>query len=205
MENLSKIDELTKKLESNPTDFQTRRELVVEFLLHGFNEDALKQLYYLLKRFPEDPGLHYNAGIVLENLKMFDKAIVSYQNALNIAPEEPDYLYNLGYAYLDNPTEAIPNVPLVFYSFRVMVGLGLYFILFFKENRIDDAIMLLKNALLNNPYNGDVNYTLAHLYKESGNIEQYKYHLKEAMNNHDTLSTDVKQLQLEYRSFQNLK
>ena len=74
-----------------------------------------------------------------------------------------------------------------------------------KENKFEDAIMLLKNTLLNNPYNGDVNYTLAHLYKETGNIEQYKYHLKEAMNNIDTLSADVKQLQHEYCSLQNLK
>ena len=42
----------------------------------------------------------------------------------------------LGYAYLDSPIEAIPNIPLVFYSFRVMVGLGLYFILFFAVTLI---------------------------------------------------------------------
>lgn len=37
----------------------------------------------------------------------------------------------LGYAYLKNQTDVIPNVPLVFYSFRVMFMLGAYFILFF--------------------------------------------------------------------------
>jgi cytochrome d ubiquinol oxidase subunit I len=36
-----------------------------------------------------------------------------------------------GYGYFNNPDEAIPNVPLVFYSFRIMVALGLYFIVFF--------------------------------------------------------------------------
>ena len=36
-----------------------------------------------------------------------------------------------GYGYVENPQQVIPNVPLVFYTFRVMVGLGLYFILFF--------------------------------------------------------------------------
>ena len=72
MEDISKITELNEKLEQNPTDFKTRRELAVELIENGYNEDALKQLYYLLKRFPEDPRLHYNAGIVLENLKKFD-------------------------------------------------------------------------------------------------------------------------------------
>ncbi len=36
-----------------------------------------------------------------------------------------------GYGYLDAPEDLIPNVPLNYYAFRVMVGLGLYFILFF--------------------------------------------------------------------------
>ena len=34
-----------------------------------------------------------------------------------------------GYGYLNDPASLIPNVPLTFYSFRVMVGLGAYFIL----------------------------------------------------------------------------
>ena len=36
-----------------------------------------------------------------------------------------------GYGYLSDPKELIPNVPLVFYSFHVMVMLGGYFILLF--------------------------------------------------------------------------
>jgi len=37
----------------------------------------------------------------------------------------------LGYAYLDDPKEAVPNVPLTFYSFHLMVTIGGYLILFF--------------------------------------------------------------------------
>ncbi len=36
-----------------------------------------------------------------------------------------------GYGYFKSPADAIPNVPLVFYSFRIMVILGGYFILLF--------------------------------------------------------------------------
>ncbi len=36
-----------------------------------------------------------------------------------------------GYGYLNSPNDIIPNVPLVFYSFHLMVGLGFYFLLFF--------------------------------------------------------------------------
>ena len=37
-----------------------------------------------------------------------------------------------GYGYLDKPEQTIPNVPLLFYTFRVMVIIGFYFILMFS-------------------------------------------------------------------------
>ena len=36
-----------------------------------------------------------------------------------------------GYGYLQSPEDAVPNVPLTFYSFRTMVIFGFYFILLF--------------------------------------------------------------------------
>ncbi|MGL5912983.1 MAG: cytochrome ubiquinol oxidase subunit I, partial [Bacteroidales bacterium] len=36
-----------------------------------------------------------------------------------------------GYAYLNSPKDIIPNIPMTFYSFRIMVFLGFYFILLF--------------------------------------------------------------------------
>ncbi len=36
-----------------------------------------------------------------------------------------------GYAYFQSPTDAIPNVPLVFYAFRIMVIFGCFFLLLF--------------------------------------------------------------------------
>ncbi len=38
---------------------------------------------------------------------------------------------HFGYGYIQNVDQLIPNVPLNFYAFRVMVGLGVYFILLF--------------------------------------------------------------------------
>jgi len=43
---------------------------------------------------------------------------------------EENFLY-FGYGYLNDPSSIIPNIPLTFYSFRVMVGLGFLFIAFF--------------------------------------------------------------------------
>lgn len=38
---------------------------------------------------------------------------------------------DFGYGYLNSPYDTIPSVPLVFYSFRIMVGLGMLFVLLF--------------------------------------------------------------------------
>lgn len=46
-----------------------------------------------------------------------------------------------GYGYLNSPESIIPNVPLVFYSFRVMVFLGFFFIILF----IVALVMILKD------------------------------------------------------------
>ena len=43
---------------------------------------------------------------------------------------EKDFKY-FGYGYLNDPSSIIPNVPLCYYSFRVMVGLGFLFIFIF--------------------------------------------------------------------------
>ena len=67
MDNTDKIYELSQIIEQDPTDFKTRRELAIEFMEQRYNKEALKQLYYLLKRLPEDSRLHYNAGIVFKS------------------------------------------------------------------------------------------------------------------------------------------
>ena len=48
-----------------------------------------------------------------------------------------------GYGYIKDPVELIPNVSLVFYSFRIMVILGAFFILLFLV-----ALLLTKNKKL---------------------------------------------------------
>jgi cytochrome d ubiquinol oxidase subunit I len=42
-----------------------------------------------------------------------------------------EYFRYFGYGFLNDPESVIPNVPLSFYSFHLMVGLGFYFVLLF--------------------------------------------------------------------------
>lgn len=68
------------------------------------------------------------------------EALAAYQSAMkngdNTAAEghkntlRENYAY-FGYGYLDNPNQLIPNIPLVFWSFHIMVYIGGFFILLF--------------------------------------------------------------------------
>ena len=48
--------------------------------------------------------------------------------AIEVLEQNEKYL---GYGYLDSPEELIPNVPLVYWSFRLMIGFGMVGILLF--------------------------------------------------------------------------
>jgi cytochrome d ubiquinol oxidase subunit I len=47
-----------------------------------------------------------------------------------------EYFRYFGYGFIDHPGKLIPNVPLSFYSFHLMVALGFYFLLFFALSLI---------------------------------------------------------------------
>lgn len=68
-----------------------------------------------------------------EALREYDKARIAGNSALMAAAEQKlraDYSY-FGYGYFDSVDEAIPPVGVTFVSFRVMVILGSYFLLFY--------------------------------------------------------------------------
>ncbi len=83
---------------------------------------------------------------VMEQIEgLFDPATPDGQAFLT------EYFAYLGYGYLSAPEQAVPNVPLIFYSFRVMVGAGLLFILLLavvwwlnRRDRLADKRWLLR-------------------------------------------------------------
>lgn len=65
---------------------------------------------------------------------------------------------HFGYGYLDSPEDLIPNVPLNFYSFRLMVMIGGYFLVLFaalwffiRKKKVQDTAWLLKLTLWSIP------------------------------------------------------
>lgn len=97
MNDFDKIEELFETVKDDPSNFQAVRELSVALLDSGYNEEALKQLVYLVGVFPDDARLYFNIGFTFEKLKNFEKAEYSYRKAISLDPDEPDYQYNLGY------------------------------------------------------------------------------------------------------------
>jgi cytochrome d ubiquinol oxidase subunit I len=71
--------------------------------------------------------------LAISALREYRKAMkAGDSNAAATAKAELDANYRyFGYGYFNAPSDAVPNVPLVFYSFRIMVGLGIYFLFLF--------------------------------------------------------------------------
>jgi cytochrome bd ubiquinol oxidase subunit I len=72
-----------------------------------------------------------------------------------MSPEfQENYFKYFGYGFLNDPNDIIPNVPLSFYSFHLMVGLGFFFIILFAisiyyvlKNKIEEKRLWLKISL----------------------------------------------------------
>jgi cytochrome d ubiquinol oxidase subunit I len=71
--------------------------------------------------------------LAIEALAGYKQAKESKNDSLmqaNLAVLNANFKY-FGYGYLNNPKSIIPNIPLTFYSFHIMVALGFWFILIF--------------------------------------------------------------------------
>ena len=92
----------------------------------------------ILNGYTDHHGVtHLSANEKIEKGKMALDAFKTYRTVKDTDPvkaaearqlleENVDYF---GYGYIDNPEELVPPVPLVYWSFRVMVGLGGFLLL----------------------------------------------------------------------------
>jgi len=91
-----------------------------------------------------------------------DRGDTAQYALLNARFRDPDFINNFfryfGYGFLDDPNQVIPNVPLAFYSFHIMVGLGFYFLLLLVlfliglyRNKLENRKFLLRLAIFTIP------------------------------------------------------
>lgn len=85
------------------------------------------------KVYPSIEQRMANGRLAIDALKTYKQAVKDKDDAL--ASQSLQTLranfQDFGYGYLSSPCDTIPPVPLVFYSFRLMVGLGMLFVLLF--------------------------------------------------------------------------
>ena len=166
----SEIENLQELLQQDPSNFQARRELSILLADNGFNEEALSNLQYLEKYFPEDSELQYNIGILYEKTKDFESAQKAYQKAIEISPQD-DYYYNFGEVLVslkewDKAIEAFktvlktdPNDGNCYFN------LGLCY---FNKDEINLATDNFQKAVDLNPQDIFAHFYLGNIYQSSG-------------------------------------
>lgn len=94
------------------------------------------------------------------SLKNYQKAVTDKDTVAATAQKAQlkENYAQFGYGYLDKPEQLIPNVPMIFYSFHIMVMLGMYFIALFAiilflfyRKQIEDAKWLHWVCILSIP------------------------------------------------------
>ena len=107
-------------------DFNAFVPGIVDIIDGGYTlPDGTKALPFEEKKLKGQTAIN-----ALKQYKEAEKIKDTTSMAANKAILDENFDY-FGYGYLNKPEELIPNVPLVFYSFHVMVGLGFFFIALF--------------------------------------------------------------------------
>ncbi|MCB2194608.1 MAG: cytochrome ubiquinol oxidase subunit I [Bacteroidetes bacterium] len=93
----------------------------------------------------------------LSSYKKAKEAGNAEEETVNLKIFRENFKY-FGYGFLNDPKSVIPNVPLTFYSFHIMVGLGFYFIALFAavliliyRGQLTEKRWLLKLSILTIP------------------------------------------------------
>jgi cytochrome bd ubiquinol oxidase subunit I len=80
-------------------------------------------------------------------IKKGDKTLAGLLGAqFNDSKFQKEYFQYFGYSFLNSPKSLVPNIPITFYSFHIMVALGFYFILYFALV----LVFLFKGTIINN-------------------------------------------------------
>ena len=164
------IENLQELLKEDPSNFQARRELSVLLADNGFNEEALANLEYLIKYFPDDADLYYNLGILYEKIKNLKKAKESYEKAISIHPQT-DFYYNLGEVLVnledwDNAIKAFEQVlKQDSNDSNAYFNLG---VCYYNKDEIKTATDNFQYAINLNPKDVFAYFYLGNIYQQSG-------------------------------------
>lgn len=95
-------------------------------------------IHDLLNGYTDHQGITYpSAEEKIEKGKLALNAIKEYRTLKDRHPEQAaqarkvldENVNYFGYGYINHPEELVPNVPLVYWSFRIMIGFGSFLLL----------------------------------------------------------------------------
>ncbi len=92
------LDQYRIQLQGDPENDSLRQIYAMDLSENGYIEEAIVQYNVLISRFPREPDLYYNLGVLKEKLNDFKGAINAYTQAIKIEPCFVDAHYNLAYA-----------------------------------------------------------------------------------------------------------
>ncbi len=150
--------------------------------------------------FENDPaGIRYQNAMTLYKEDRLDEAIEEMEAAVEIKPDAPGFLYNLGVMYREKGdyAKAVPilkralayikatgytKVNLAMYSDAYVgscVNLGL---IYTRIGMYEEAIKILKEAIQFKPRDLDANYNLGNVYYVMGDIEKASEQMRKFIN-----------------------
>lgn len=98
--NDGKVGELKKKIEANPQDIDSHKDLGKEYFDAGYYQDANTYFGRALELSPDDLETLLMAGVSEFNVNNFDAAEKHWTHATEVDATKPEPWFNLGYVYL---------------------------------------------------------------------------------------------------------
>jgi tetratricopeptide (TPR) repeat protein len=158
----------------HPEDIDALQLLSVVYLTNGDYEDAHDVLRRLISLGEESALIYHNLGNVLGELQRPEEAVVFYEQAARLDPNDFDLLKNYGVTLaelgrledaLTCYDAALSNKP----DPEVMNYRG---VMLTRLNRYDDAVACYEQALLLNPENFEANYNLSGVFKHLNQLDE---------------------------------
>jgi cytochrome d ubiquinol oxidase subunit I len=168
---LGKSENYTDDNKTWEYSFKIEIPKLLSYMAHGNFDAYVPGINDLVKGNPEHNIIsvqekiergRYARNILADLKKAKDSGNTLKYEELKKKFHDPDfkeyYFRYFGYGFLNDPSSIIPNVPMSFYSFHIMVMLGFYFFIFFIiiliclfAGKIDKWRWLLRLAIISIP------------------------------------------------------
>lgn len=143
-------------VETEPRDALVKLTIEAQLLKdNGFLEEGYTVLQGALQRFPDEPDVLYDIGMMADQMGRFDTAEQHFRKLIEVKPDHPNAYNALGYSLADRGvrlddarvllTKALamrPNDPYIIDSMGWLA---------FRQGRLEEALALLQQAYASKP------------------------------------------------------